>query len=109
MSAKEEHARNVDMHKMRRQYTELTKQNAALETACASLKIAMKDAFDKCSTMRETMTTQYTEKMNEMKTEFENEKNRLVGNTNKSSKRSCDWWCSCTCFNHWVLCSKKNK
>ena len=77
MSAKEEHARNVDMHKMRRQYTELTKQNAALETACASLKIAMKDAFDKCSTMRETMTTQYTEKMNEMKTEFENEKNRL--------------------------------
>ena len=77
MSAKEEHARNVDMHKMRRQYTELTRQNAVLETECASLKIATKDAFDKCSTLRETMTKQYTEKMNELKTNFENENKRL--------------------------------
>ena len=77
MSAKEEHARNVDMHKMRRQHTELTKQNAALEAECASLKIATKDAFDKCSTLRETLTKQCTEKMNELKTEFENEKKRL--------------------------------
>ena len=77
MSAKEEHARNVDMHKMRRQYTEMTRQNAVLEAECASLKIVTKDAFDKCSSMRETMTKQYTEKMNEMKTDFENEKKRL--------------------------------
>jgi hypothetical protein len=77
MSAKEEHARNVDMHKMRRQHIELTKQYAALEMECASLKIATKDAFDKCLIMRETLTKQYTDKMNEMKTDFENEKKLL--------------------------------
>jgi hypothetical protein len=85
MSAKEEHAKNVEIHKMRKQYIELTKQNAVLEAECASLRIATKDAFDKCSTMRDTLSKQYTDKMNEMQTEFENEKKRLNEQAHKDA------------------------
>jgi len=77
MSAKEEHARNVEIHKMTRLHNETSKKNIALEAECAKLRIATKDAFDKCATMRETMSKQYADKMNEIQLEFENEKKRL--------------------------------
>lgn len=83
MNAKEEHARNLEIHKMSRNNNEMAKKNIALEAECVKLRLNMKETTEKYATFMK----HHNEKIEEMQRQFELEKERL--NEQAKKKQAC--------------------
>ena len=81
MSAKEDHARNLEINRISKNYNEVSKKNTLLEAECVKMRASMKEMAEKHSTYMK----QCNEKMEEMKRHFELEKERLNEETKKES------------------------
>ncbi len=81
MSAKEDHARNLELNRISKNYNEVSKKNTLLEAECVKMRASMKEMAEKHSTYMK----QCNEKMEEMKRHFELEKERLNEETKKES------------------------
>ncbi len=81
MTAKEEHLRNLEMHKLTRNHSEMSKKNILLEMECVKLRENVKTTAEKYG----LLTKQCNEKMEEMQRHFEETKERLDAEAKKEA------------------------
>ena len=81
MTAKEEHLRNLEMHKLTRNQSEMSKKNILLEMECVKLRENVKTTAEKYG----LLTKQCNEKMEEMQRHFEETKERLDAEAKKEA------------------------
>ena len=92
MNAKEERARNLEIHKMTRTHSELSKHNAALESECSQLRLAIKQTSEKYAAAHDAMSKRHAaamesehEKMNALQRQFDKERESWTERANKDS------------------------
>ena len=92
MNAKEERARNLEIHKMTRTHNELSKHNAALESECNQLRSAIKQTSEKYATAHDAISKRHAaameaerEKMNALLCQFDKERESWTERANKDS------------------------
>jgi len=80
-AAKEEHLRNLEIHRMNRNHNEMSKKNSVLEAECAKLRENMKDTAEKYG----ALTKKCNEKMEEMQRQFDDTKENLNAEAKKEA------------------------